>query len=113
MIRCVYWIRGAPDQPDGAARREIHRRSAARIRRDPGAVAETRERRLKVMAAEAPYVDPVLREWLDVLLMLAPDQITRDRELVMIGSQAIHAITNDVPDEVLISRECDVLLAPR
>lgn len=27
------------------------------------------------MAKEAPYVDPVLEEWLDVLLMLEPDQI--------------------------------------
>jgi hypothetical protein len=28
----------------------------------------------------------------------------------MVGSQAVHATTNDVPDDVLISRECDVLL---
>lgn len=43
-------------------------------------------------------------------LLIALSQITRDRELVMIGSQAVHTITNDVPDEVLISRECDVSL---
>jgi hypothetical protein len=42
-------------------------------------------------------------------LLHALSQITRDRELVMIGSQAIHAVTHDAPDEVLISRECDVL----
>lgn len=42
-------------------------------------------------------------------LLSALSQITRDRELVMIGSQAIHAVTRDAPDEVLISRECDVL----
>jgi hypothetical protein len=27
----------------------------------------------------------------------------------MIGSQALHAVAHDAPDEVLISRECDVL----
>jgi len=27
------------------------------------------------MAQEAPYVDPVLDEWLDVLLMLDPGQV--------------------------------------
>lgn len=43
-------------------------------------------------------------------LLTELSQITRDRELVMIGSQAVHAVTRDVPDEVLISRECDVLL---
>ncbi len=43
-------------------------------------------------------------------LLIALSQITRDRELVMIGSQAVHAVTHSVPDEVLISRECDVLL---
>jgi hypothetical protein len=42
-------------------------------------------------------------------LLIALSQITRDRELVMIGSQAVHAVTNDAPDDVLISRECDVL----
>jgi hypothetical protein len=54
---------------------EMHRRVATRIRRDPRVVAETRERLLRVMAEEAPYVDPVLREWLDVLLMLDPGQV--------------------------------------
>jgi len=43
-------------------------------------------------------------------LLTALSQISRDRELVMIGSQAVHAVTSDVPDDVLISRECDVLL---
>lgn len=56
---------------------EMHHRIAARIRRDPDVIAQTRTRLAKVMAEEAPYVDPVLREWLDVLLMLEPDQIAR------------------------------------
>lgn len=56
---------------------EMHRRIAARIRRAPGVIAQTRARLAKVMAEEAPDVDPVLREWLDVLLMLDPDQIAR------------------------------------
>src|SRR5207302_5274588 len=43
---------------------EMHRRIAARIRRNPGVIAQTRTRLAKVMAEEAPYVDPVLREWL-------------------------------------------------
>lgn len=42
-------------------------------------------------------------------LLHALSQITRDRGLVMIGSQAVHAATDDAPDEVLISRDCDVL----
>lgn len=56
---------------------EMHRRIAARIRREPGVIAQTKERLLRVMAQEAPYVDPVLQEWLDALLMLDPDQIAR------------------------------------
>jgi hypothetical protein len=56
---------------------EMHRRIAARIRRDPGVIAQTRDRLAKVMAEEAPHVDPVLHEWLDILLMLDPDQIAR------------------------------------
>jgi hypothetical protein len=56
---------------------EMHRRIAARIRRDPQVIARTRDRLARVMAEEAPHVDPVLGEWLDVLLMLDPDQIAR------------------------------------
>ncbi len=56
---------------------EMHRRIAARIRREPGVIAQTKQRLLRVMAQEAPYVDPVLQEWLDVLLMLDPDQVAR------------------------------------
>jgi hypothetical protein len=56
---------------------EMHRQIAARIRLDPGVIAHTKERLLRVMAEEAPYVDPVLQEWLDILLMLEPDQIAR------------------------------------
>lgn len=37
------------------------------------------------------------------------ERITGDRELVMIGSQAVHAVVTDVPAEVVMSRECDLL----
>lgn len=43
-------------------------------------------------------------------LLLALSNLTHARELVVIGSQAIHALPDDVPAEVLIPRECDVLL---
>jgi hypothetical protein len=36
-------------------------------------------------------------------------RITGERELVMIGSQVVHAAVTDVPAEVIISRECDLL----
>ena len=49
------------------------------------------------------------RSMLDELL-LALSPIAGERELVMVGSQAIHAITSDVPIEVVMSRECDLLL---
>lgn len=45
-------------------------------------------------------------------LLLALSQITQDRDLVMIGSQAVHSVTHEAPDEVVISRECDVLFDP-
>jgi hypothetical protein len=38
------------------------------------------------------------------------ERITGERDLVMIGSQAIHAVVVDVPAEVVISRECDLIL---
>ena len=53
---------------------EIHRRIAERVRRDPSVLAEARARLLRVMRREGDG-DPVLREWLDVLLMLDPDQL--------------------------------------
>lgn len=37
-----------------------------------------------------------------------PEQITDERDLVMIGSQVIHAAATDVPAEVVMSRECDL-----
>lgn len=49
------------------------------------------------------------RDVLDELLQ-ALSAIVGERDLVMIGSQSIHAITSDVPIEVVISRECDLLL---
>jgi hypothetical protein len=49
------------------------------------------------------------RDVLDELLH-ALSSIVGERDLVMIGSQSIHAITSDVPIEVVMSRECDLLL---
>ena len=37
------------------------------------------------------------------------ERITGERDLVMIGSQAIHAVAIDVPAEGVMSRECDLL----
>ena len=37
-------------------------------------------------------------------------RITDERELVMVGSQSVHAVTHDAPIEVVMSRECDLLL---
>lgn len=49
------------------------------------------------------------RAVLDELLQ-ALSSITGERDLVMIGSQSIHAVTIDAPVEVAMSRECDLLL---
>lgn len=43
-------------------------------------------------------------------LLRALSQLTSERELVMVGSQAVHAATDDVPAEVVMSRECDLLI---
>lgn len=48
------------------------------------------------------------RALLDELLREV-ERITGERELVMIGSQAVHAVLAEVPAEVVISRECDLL----
>lgn len=37
-------------------------------------------------------------------------RIANEHDLVMVGSQAVHAITDDAPVEVVMSRECDFLL---
>ncbi len=37
-------------------------------------------------------------------------RIAGDRQLVMIGSQVVHAVTGEVPAEVVMSRECDLLV---
>ena len=37
-------------------------------------------------------------------------RIANEQDLVMVGSQTIQAITDDVPVEVVMSRECDLLL---
>jgi hypothetical protein len=47
----------------------------------------------------------VLDELLQALL-----PTTGERALVMVGSQSVHASTSDVPIEVVMSRECDLLL---
>jgi len=54
---------------------ETHRRIAGRIRQDPALLAEARARLEQRIAREGPPADPVLREWLDVLLMLDPPQV--------------------------------------
>ncbi|TMQ08813.1 MAG: hypothetical protein E6J90_39165 [Deltaproteobacteria bacterium] len=54
---------------------EIHRRIAARIRREPDVIAESRARLLQIIEREPPPADPVLREWLDLLVMAEPPQI--------------------------------------
>jgi hypothetical protein len=48
------------------------------------------------------------RTLLDELLREV-ERITGERDLVMIGSQVIHAAATDVPAEVVMSRECDLL----
>lgn len=54
---------------------EKHRRIAARIRRDPDVLAESKIRLVHLMAREPPPPDPVLQEWFDLFLMATPDQI--------------------------------------
>jgi hypothetical protein len=54
---------------------ETHRRVAARIRRDPSLIAEATARLQRLIVREGPPADPVLCEWLDVLLMLDPPQL--------------------------------------
>jgi phosphoserine phosphatase len=53
---------------------QIHRRIAERIRREPSVLAEAQARLRRVMQREGEE-DPVLREWLDALLMLDADQL--------------------------------------
>lgn len=54
---------------------ENHRRIAARIRRDPDVIAESKSRLVRLIAREPPPPDPVLQEWLDLFLMATPEQI--------------------------------------
>jgi hypothetical protein len=54
---------------------EAHRRIAERIRQNPGVIAEARARLEQRIAREGGPADPVLCEWLDVLLMLDPPQV--------------------------------------
>lgn len=42
-------------------------------------------------------------------LLCDVERITGERDLVMIGSQVVHAVATDVPAEVVMSRECDLL----
>jgi hypothetical protein len=49
------------------------------------------------------------REQLQELLREAGRVIGR-HELVVVGSQAVHAVTGTAPAEVVVSRECDLLL---
>jgi len=43
----------------------------------------------------------------------AAAQACGEREFILVGSQAVHAHTDDAPIEVLISRECDLWAKPR
>jgi hypothetical protein len=56
---------------------EKHRRIAARIRREPRVIAESRMRLTRLIASEPRPSDPVLQEWLDLFLMATPDQSRR------------------------------------
>jgi hypothetical protein len=49
------------------------------------------------------------RELLDELVR-GISLLAGSRELIMLGSQTIYAATSEVPTEVLLSRECDLLL---
>lgn len=49
------------------------------------------------------------REQLEELIGEAA-RASGNAELVVIGSQAVHATTNDIPAEVVMSLECDLLL---
>jgi hypothetical protein len=42
--------------------------------------------------------------------MDAAGSVLARREIVIVGSQAVHAITDRAPVEVLVSLECDILL---
>jgi hypothetical protein len=35
-------------------------------------------------------------------------EVTKESEFILVGSQAVHAHTDDAPVEVIISRECDI-----
>jgi hypothetical protein len=48
------------------------------------------------------------RSQLDELLGRLASLVDRD-EVTMIGSQCVHAVTNDPPAEILLSQECDIL----
>jgi hypothetical protein len=54
---------------------EKHRRIAARIRREPGVIAESEIRLVRLMEREPAPPDLVLQEWLDLFLMATPEQI--------------------------------------
>jgi hypothetical protein len=43
-------------------------------------------------------------------LLGALERITGTRDVIVIGSQCVHAVTGDPPGEVLMSVECDVLV---
>jgi hypothetical protein len=61
--------------PIEARATEAHRRIAERIRRDPSLIAEAQARLEQRIAREGAPADPVLCEWLDVLLMLDAPQL--------------------------------------
>lgn len=73
-----------------------HRRIAARIRRDPGVIAESKSRLVRLIAREPPPPDPVLQESLDLFL---PDGW--EQRLVPFGPAAPHLRCLEIHDLVL------------
>src|SRR6187397_1555259 len=59
---------------------------------------------------EPAHVARSMKRELLLELVAEAARIAGDRELVMIGSQVVHAATGEVPAEVVMSRECDLLL---
>jgi hypothetical protein len=67
-------VHGEPD-PTQQRMTSLHHRIARQIRHDPGVIAEAVRRLLRIIEREPPPPDPALREWLDLLQLVPPDQI--------------------------------------
>lgn len=74
--RMTYHVRMQRDRdPTEQRTAEMHRRIAERVRHDPSLIAKTRARLVHLVRQEPGPLDPVLGEWLDLLLMLDPGQV--------------------------------------